>query len=199
MGEPFDHEKDSRSMFPILVEGPAVEPVSLSEMKAHLRLDHDGEDDLVAGLVTAARQMVETAARRVLISQSWRVMLHAFPQSRFAPLPVSPVIAVDAVRVFDADGIATDLAPDGFETDSLSDPPRVWFVETPSPGRARHGIAIDVRAGFGPAPHDVPATLRLAIKIVVARWFENRGDVVSERALPFEALALIAPFQRTRL
>jgi uncharacterized phiE125 gp8 family phage protein len=45
----------------------------------------------------------------------------------------------------------------------------------------------------------VPASLRLAIRILVAHWFENRGDVVGEQILPPEALALVAPFRRARL
>jgi len=32
---------------PVLIAGPAVEPVSLAEMRAYLRLDDGAEDDLV--------------------------------------------------------------------------------------------------------------------------------------------------------
>jgi hypothetical protein len=35
--------------------------------------------------------------------------------------------------------------------------------------------------------------------IMVARWFENRGDVAGVQDLPPEALALVAPFRRARL
>ena len=35
----------------ILLEGPAVEPVLVAEMKAHLRLDGDEEDDLLGALI----------------------------------------------------------------------------------------------------------------------------------------------------
>ena len=45
----------------------------------------------------------------------------------------------------------------------------------------------------------MPASLRLAIKILVAHWFENRGDLAGEQILPPEAFALVAPFRRARL
>jgi uncharacterized phiE125 gp8 family phage protein len=185
-------------MFPIQVEGPAVEPVSLLDMKAHLRVDDDAEDELVTGLVKAARLMVEAACGRVLVSQKWRLMLHHWP-ARALALPLSPLIAIDKVEVFDAAGIGATMPADAIEVDSFEDPPHVAFISPPAPGRARHGIAIDFRAGFGPTPEDVPEPLRLALKIIAARWFENRGDVVGEQSLPAEALALIAPFRRPRL
>jgi uncharacterized phiE125 gp8 family phage protein len=106
---------------------------------------------------------------------------------------------VERIRVFAADGSATDVSPDAIEADTMSDPPRVAVAPAPHPGRPRSGIAVDLRAGFGSTAEDVPATLRLAIKIIVARWFENRGDVAGDQTLPPEAQGLIAPFQRMRV
>jgi len=186
-------------MFPILVEGPAVEPVPLSDMKAYLRVDDDAEAELIAGLIGAARLMVEAASRRVLIAQHWRLMLHRWPDGDALALPLSPLIAIDKVEVFDGSGIATTLASDAIEADAASDPPRMAFHAAPQPGRARNGIAIDLRVGYGASPEAVPAPLRQAIKIIVARWFENRGDAASDQTLPPEALALIAPFRRARI
>lgn len=187
------------SMSPILIDGPAVEPVTLAEMKVYLRVDHDGEDELIGGLIKAARLMVEAAARRILIEQSWRVMLDAWPRERIVTLPLSPLIAVESIKVFDASGTATEIEPDLIEADALCETPRIAVVRAPAPGRARGGIVIDVRAGYGAAPDAVPAPLRLALKILVAHWFEKRGDVAGEQTLPPEALALVAPFQRARL
>jgi uncharacterized phiE125 gp8 family phage protein len=186
-------------MTPILVDGPAVEPVGLPEMKAYLRVDDDAEDDLVGGLIKAARLVVEAAARRLLIAQGWRVTLDRWPESGVLMLPLSPLIVVEGITVVDSAGAETELAQELIEADALSDPPRIAVASPPRPGRERNGIAIALRAGYGATPDDVPATLRLAIKILVARWFENRGDVAGAQTLPPEALALIAPFRRARL
>ncbi|MBZ6076407.1 head-tail connector protein [Microvirga puerhi] len=186
-------------MFPIPVEGPAVEPVTLPEMKTYLRVDDDAEDDLLSGLIKAARLMVEASARRILVAQRWRLLLHRWPKGGIVLLPLGPLIAVESVQIYDASSLATELSPDAYESDAASDPPRILFHRMPEPGKARNGIAIDLRAGYGDTPEAVPATLRLAVKILVARWYENRGDVAGPQALPPEALALVAPFQRARI
>lgn len=186
-------------MIPILIAGPAVEPVTLPEMQAYLRLDGDAEAELVAGLIKAARLVVEAAAGRVLIEQRWRVVLDRWPDTRTIPLPLAPVIAIDRIRVQGAEG-AVDLPPQAFAADLLGDPPRLRIAATaPEPVSAANGISIELRAGFGPDSAAVPATLRLALKILVARWFENRGDIAGDQAMPPEALALVAPFRRARL
>jgi uncharacterized phiE125 gp8 family phage protein len=41
-------------MNPILIDGPAVEPVALADMRAFLRLDDAAEDDLVTALIGTA-------------------------------------------------------------------------------------------------------------------------------------------------
>ncbi|NIX76894.1 head-tail connector protein [Microvirga terricola] len=184
-------------MHPILIDGPAVEPVTLTEMKAYLRVDDDAEDELIAGLIKASRLMVEAAARRILIAQGWRLMLDRWPEGRTVPLPLSPVLSIESVRVFDAAGTASEVSAEVIDADLFADPPRL--TATAAPERAANGIIIDLRAGYGVASDDVPDPLRLAIKILVARWFENRGDVAGDQTLPAEALALIAPFQRPRL
>jgi hypothetical protein len=117
-------------MIPIFISGPAVEPITLEEMKAYLRVDVDdgSQDDLIAGLIKAARLMVEAASRRILIEQHWRVVLDRWPIGGTILLPLSPLIAVDGITVTDASGNVTDVPASVFETDTLSDPPRIAFA-----------------------------------------------------------------------
>ncbi|WP_445501830.1 head-tail connector protein [Microvirga sp. G4-2] len=186
-------------MIPIFVDGPAVEPVTLPEMKAYLRVDDETEDDLISGLIRAARLMVESASRRILIEQRWRVVMDRWPIGGKVPLPISPLLAVDGIKVFDAAGIPIEVPAGSIEVDPASDPPWILITNAPEPGKPRNGIEIALHAGYGASPDAVPAPLKLAIRILVAHWYENRGDVAGEQILPPEAMALTAPFQRARL
>ncbi|RZK88613.1 MAG: hypothetical protein EOO66_17715, partial [Methylobacterium sp.] len=64
-------------MMPIRVAGAVVEPVSVPELRGYLRLDPDDatEDDLLAGLIAAARSEVEAETRRILVPGTWRMVL----------------------------------------------------------------------------------------------------------------------------
>lgn len=97
-------------MTPLALMPPATEPVSLMQAKAFLRLDQPDEDDLLATLVTAARLMVEAASGRMLIAQRWRVVMDDWPAGGAIRLPVSPVSAIVAARVYDALGSAQPVA-----------------------------------------------------------------------------------------
>lgn len=59
------------------VTEPEVEPVTLAQMRRHLRLFDDitEDDDDISALITAARQWVEHETGRALIEQRWRLSL----------------------------------------------------------------------------------------------------------------------------
>lgn len=189
-------------MLPLLIAGPAVEPLTLSQTKIFLKIDGTDDDELVTTLIAAARLMVEAAAGRVLINQTWRLVLDEWPWERVLRLPVAPVGSIAAARVFDAVGTPQAMAANVLVLEQGNDPPLIR-IALPSPpiGRLARGLEIDVVAGYGPAATDVPAPLRQAVLRLVARWFENRGDVVSRdaEALPVEIAALIRPYKRARL
>ena len=186
-----------------LISPPALEPVSLDEAKAHLRLTGTEDDDYVAALIVAARLHVETSTRRVLIDQTWRIYRDDWPRDGLVELPVGPVRSVAEIVVYDADGEPTTLSSTAWALDAASQPARLKLLGTgPTPGRPLNGIEIDVVAGYGASGLAVPQPLRLAIMMLVARWFENRegasfGVVPSTLADAFEAA--IAPYRVLRL
>lgn len=182
-------------MISYLLAGPAEEPVSLAEAKAFLRLDGDAEDGLVLSLVAAARLHVEAATGRALVSQSWRLVLDAWPEE--LRLPVSPVVAVSEARAFDEQDDEHALALDGLQVagDRLLLPAEPGGMPVLRP---RLGIEIDYVAGFG-AADDVPDDLKQAVLALVAHWFEHRDRAVADAVAPAGFDRLVASYRQVRL
>ena len=189
----------SPRMNSVLLVPPSDEPVSLADAKAWLRIETGDEDALVTALIPAARTIVEAATRRLLVTQTWRLSFDAWPSA--LAIPLAPVASVAAMRVYDTAGVSQAIDPTTYRLFDTPDRAQVVFsLPPPAPGRAAAGIEIDVVAGYG-ASSDVPQALRQAMLMLIARWFENRGDAVEagKGELPASAAALIAPFRRTRL
>ena len=181
---------------------PAAEPLSTAEAKAHLRIAHDSEDTLLAGLVRAAREEVERATGLALIDQSWRLVLDGWPAGGLALLRRTPVREVLSVTVYDDQGAASVLAPGSYALDAVSAPARLYFTDRPSPGLVLNGIEVDFTAGFGEAGTDVPDLLKRAMLILVAHWYEFRGAFGADSqpvSLPGEYRRLIAAYRTPRL
>lgn len=183
----------------ILLTPPAAEPLSLADAKAFLRVEHDADDALIGSLIAAARGEVEIATRRVLMTQTWRIVLHRWPAPRRIVSPVNPLQAVAAARVFDAAGEAQPVDAGDFLLDTASLPGVIELPRAglPQPGRALAGIEIDVSAGHGGAA-DVPAPLVQAIRLLVARAYEHRDGMAAD-ALSGEVGKLLAPFRLVSL
>lgn len=190
-------------MTPIRIDGPGVEPVSLSEMRGYLRLDPDdtSEDALVQNLVTAARAAVEVETRRVLVPGRFRLMLTAWPADGVLPVPLSPLGSVEHAGLVDAQGVVEEIdlslfrvGPDPWEAPCL-------IIEPSVPLLLRKAALIEVSAGCGGGGPPVPAPLAQAIRMSVAEWFEHRGDAVpgAPRVLPPTVPGLIGPHRLMRL
>lgn len=64
----------------VIVTPPVAEPVTLADMKLHLRVDFADDDSLIEALIVAARQRAETITRRAFVTQTWKQVLDEFPR-----------------------------------------------------------------------------------------------------------------------
>lgn len=186
---------------PVLLTGPAAEPLALQEFKDFLRVTHDAEDTILALLITTARQMVESLTGRLLLTQDWRLPLDAWPASGLILPPLGPVAGLIAARLRHRDGSETLLASGLFTVRGDRAPPVIAFERgaVPAPDRPLGGIELDLRLGHGTNPAQVPADLRQAVRLLAAHFYENR-DASDAGGQPPEAVrALIAPYRRVRL
>ena len=191
-------------MRPILIAGPANEPVSLTDAKAWLREDNSDEDLLIQTLLVSARLTLEAWTRRLFITQGWRLMCDDWPTSKNSPLTIdiafAPLQSVTAITIYDSNNIASPVASSTYYVSSGEHGGRIRFqTSPPNPGRTIDGIEIDLIVGYGSSPTFIPEPLRRAILLLVAHWREHRGDDNALTALPPPVLALCAPYRRERL
>lgn len=185
-----------------LVTPPAGLPVTLAQVKAHLRIETPDDDDYLGELMALAVAHVEQAADVCLLTQIWRVYLDCLPANGLVELPVRPVSQINAVTVYDADGAPSVFASAGYQLDAVSDIPRLRFATTPGPGQAMNGIEIDCICGFGDTGADVPDQLIRAVMVLCAHWYEMRGaalDAANAGLEPEGFAKLIAPWKKVLL
>jgi uncharacterized phiE125 gp8 family phage protein len=190
-------------MIPLIVNGPAIEPVALADAKKWLKLQTSDDDDVVGALITAARLMVEAQIRRMLITQTWRLIYDGWPDTRVVKIPLAPFQSLAAMRVYDANSATQAVNTSLYYVDAAADAARIIFgAPPPEPGRNAAGIEIDIVVGYGATAASVPEPLRQAIRMLVTDWYENRGDAGADdsaNALPSSVRSLVAPYQRQRL
>lgn len=191
-------------MSAVLVTPPLVEPVTLADAKLHARVDGASQDQAILALITAARGYVEEATGRVLIEQGWRIYRDDWPAAGVVRIRPSPLVRVDAITVYDAEGTPGVVPASDYEIDVTSVPARVRMARgvVILPGREINGIEIDVTAGYGAAAEDVPAPLRQAILMLVAHWFENREAAqhgVAAAEVAHGVSRLVGPYRMVRV
>ena len=188
----------------VLTSGPASEPVTVAEAKAHLRVDATQEDTLIASLILTSRLHVEAALGLALITQSWRVLLDRWPPEKDVELPLRPLQSIAAVRVLPAEGAAVVIDAANYLADTASVPPRLvrTGVIWRQPGKAANGIEIDLTAGYGDDASDVPAPVRQALLLLIAHWYERREPIEvgsPDTMVPAAVSDLLEPYRLRRL
>lgn len=210
-----------------LITPPATEPVTVAEAKAHARIETDADDTLLGTYITGARELVEKLTGRALITQTWKLVLDAWPGDRndewFDGVKEAPItafesstidirkakfIAVSSVATLDESDVSTTYASSNYYTTKIGGGAFGRLVKKQGAvwptivNRSQGAIVITFTAGYGAAASDVPIGLRQAIKDIVASWYENRetaADVGSGySSAPMKTAALIQQFRVIR-
>ena len=189
--------------------GPQIEPISVTDLKAHLRIDNAAEDAVLNSLITTARLQIEAALALALITQSWTLTFDRWPRRASVELPISPVQQITSVTVAQSGGPVTML-PSAYILDGQSIGARLIARDHwPQPSDVARGIEIQLVAGFGATPTDVPAAIRQALLVLAAHWYTRRdadgdctvtkGAASNSGPLPQPVNDLLAPYRRPRL
>lgn len=188
-----------------LVTAPTVEPISVSEAKAHMRVDFTDDDDYITALIVAARTIAEERTNRALITQTWDYVLDDFPCGNAIKIRKPKLQSVTSVKYIDSDGTENTMPTTDYLVDTDSSPGRIvlkfakiWPTAILQPASA---VRIRMVCGYGLAVA-VPQPLKQAIFFLVAHWYENRepvniGNIVNKIPVTFDYL--IGPYRVMRL
>lgn len=163
---------------------PMVEPVSLGEIKAHLRIEPDvaDDDEFLMGALAAARIVVEERLGMTLTATRWRAKLGEWSscgchgmELPYPPLLVEPNRFPLSVTWKDSAGVTHVVDPDNLACDAEEIPGRLLIRETIYGACCERNATVKWWAGVV-NPSDVPANIRAAIKRIAGQLYTNRGD-----------------------
>lgn len=170
-------------------------PVTLSELKNHLKVETDDTDDdvLIAQLGRAATEWAERYQKRTYMSRTRTLKLDSFVAVIQVPHP--PLSSVTSIAYVDTDGDSQTLSSDVYRVDTTSEPARItleYNESWPDTQAVTNAVTVTYVAGYSTRA-DVPDDVKAAIKLLVGHLYEHR-ETVSEiilREVPFAAQALL--------
>jgi len=170
-------------------------PFTLEEAKKHLRVTTDDDDAYIEALIGAVTSYVEGPdgfLARVLVNQTWELVLDSFPTLNVVPidraimLPLPPLIEVVSFVYDDASGNELPMPVSDFTVDNISQPG--WIL----PGSAGwpvtfngiNAVRIKYRAGYvddssSPSVGKVPGDIKAALLLHLGSLYEHREDIIT--------------------
>lgn len=183
-----------------LVTAPSTEPVTVDEVKEHLRLDGDDDDAYLLTCIKAARQWFEGQTKRGVITQIWDYSIDwDWPlkngQHRI-DLPLNPVASITSITY------VNEAASSPLPTLTTADYDAVtrthgsyivpaYNVSWPSVRSMPGAITVRFVAGESSANE----TVKMAIMMLAGHYYEVRETAV---ATPQAVEALISPYRGVR-
>lgn len=198
----------------VVVTAPTSEPITVTDLIAHLRLDADTDETEMEAYIQMARQWCENYTGRAFVNRTLRLSLDGISdvddalwegwkigpdmtlKKRDIKLPKPPLVSVTSVTTYDDADVSTVFAASSYYVDTAAEPGRV-VLRTGStwPTALRVGNAVEIVdvAGYGAAAA-VPAPIKFAVKSVAAWLYENRGEQDFAK-LPANVSMLLQPYR----
>jgi uncharacterized phiE125 gp8 family phage protein len=151
----------------VVTTPPASEPVSLADMKDHLKVDVSDDDALITIQIVAARKWMEFYCNRSIPSQTLTAKLDSFPiGDQSFIVPQSPVISIASIKYIDTEGVIQTLNSSLYTVDTDSVPARIepaYGESWPSIRTQHNAITIEYVAGQSTVDDDIIQALKLLV------------------------------------
>jgi uncharacterized phiE125 gp8 family phage protein len=164
---------------------PAVEPVTLAEAKAHLRVDIATDDALISSIVKSAREWCEEYLDRSLVHTQWTMRMDSFPHEFVLPRPPmatsGTVTATTITYTLETQAVET-LDTATYRVDRHDTPGRIRVVYAgtwPAHLFDENSVTVTWWGGYGADGTSVPAAIRSAMLMIISSLYEHRTAVAT--------------------
>lgn len=181
----------------IVITPPAFEPLTITEVKAHLRVAHTAEDALITALITVAREQAEAYTQRSICAQTLEYTRCAFLDKM--ELPLCPLQTVTSVKYIDINGIEQTFGVADYQIHSQSTPAIITLAygkSWPAVRSELNAVRIRYTAGHATAGA-IPASIKSAMLLLIGDLYENREDSApaAQIELPWGFKALLNAYR----
>jgi uncharacterized phiE125 gp8 family phage protein len=164
----------------ILINNSNIEPLSLNEVKSHLRLDGNSSfDNQLSNLIKVAREYCEQVTGRDLINKTYRALMDCLPNK--LKIEKSKLQSITSIKYY-SNSILQTLPTDKYYITQSNDYSCLIVnndVELNIDDREQ-AVNIDFIAGYGENADSVPQGLKQAMLSYITYLFQNAGDCAEE-------------------
>lgn len=173
-----------------------AEPISLDEAKAQCRVTSSDEDDLIGGLIVAAREWVEGQTAHILVQRAMTRTFACFAEVSLSEYPIDPDAGFD-LAYLDTDGetqVFEDFRP--IVTQRPCHMALVPDATWPAIYSVADAVQVAFTAGYVDAT-EVPQALKAAMLMLIEQWYGTRSAAVIGQIseVPFAVEALTRPYR----
>lgn len=182
--------------------------LTLADAKRHLNVSSTADDTYIGDLVTAATDMLEARCNRCFVTQTRKLTMDSFNDSRYVHTDTrrsqartifprrSPVKSVSSITYVATSGTTTTISSSDYVVSTGDSPARIteglgatWPVTY---GDA-NDVVVTYVAGHSTVSTGVPGRVKQAIRMLVGHWYRNReavlqGTISKEIELSLDAL-----------
>jgi len=128
---------------------PAIkEVISLTEAKAHLRIDVSADDTYISSLITTARLWTERYLSTPLMANTYELAFDKFP--RWFDIRNSPLLKIERLSYFTGD-VLTDISKTTYDIDNVGISPRITVSNGsswPTPDTVTNAVRLRYTSGY---------------------------------------------------
>jgi len=166
----------------------ATEPVTVEELKSHLRVETTHDDTYLGLCITAARQTAKNLLRRSLVNTEWVLTIDSFQDKIELPMaaPLSTIATDVAIRYTNSSGAEATVNSSCYYVDRRAEPAFIREAtdsEWPDNiGDAEGAVSITYRAGYSsvtPPATVAPVAIQHWIKQRAAQMYEFREPIIT--------------------